>query len=170
MQKKFKPRKDDLERVNKLARQVKPPVLSNRVSLSKEDWAFIVDIAQQHARIGDATLAALEKHEEDTEKLNRCQRLYLALASEVGAITHAGDREKLKHAVEDVLRDIHEDWRVAFLMDDIKNHKPSSLDEILQMRQRKISKKYSFAKENREYNQPSVPKKEKKRSNSHDDR
>ena len=169
IQKKFKPRKDDLERVNKLARQVKPPILSNRVNLLKEDWDFIINIASQHARISDATLAALEKHEKDTEKLERCQRLYLALASEVGAITHAGDREKLRHAVEDVLKDA-EHWSVAFLMDDIKNHNPSSLDEILEMRKRKISKKYSFAKENREYNQPSVPKKEKKRSNSHDDR
>ena len=56
MQAKFKPRQDDLQKVLKLAKETKLPVLSNRVSLLKEDWDFIVDIAKQHARISDTTL------------------------------------------------------------------------------------------------------------------
>jgi len=166
IQTKFKPRKDDLERVNKLAKQVKPPVLSNKVSLSKDDWDFIIGIAKQHARISDATLAALESHSEDTEKLERCQQLYLALASELGAITHSGQREKLKYAVQDVLKDI-EDWRVvAWLFDDMQKHKPSSLDDILRAREIKISRKHSFAEKNKEYNQVQVSKAPKKRKRS----
>jgi len=170
MQSKFKPRKDSLERVNKLAKEVKPPVLSNRVSLPKVDWDFIIDIARQHARISDATLAALENHNEDTEKLERCRNLYLALASELGAITHSGQREKLKHAVQDVLKDI-EDWRVvAWLFDDMQKHKPSSLDDILRAREIKISRKHNFAEKNKDYNQVQVNKapKQRKRSQERD--
>jgi hypothetical protein len=164
MQTKFKPRKDDLQRVLKLAKETKPPVLSSRVSLLKEDWGFIVDIAKQHAKISDTTLAALENQAEITAKLQCCQSLYLAVASEVAAITHYGDKEKLKHAVQDVLRDI-EDWRiVAFLMDDMDKGKPSDLAEMPKAREAKLAKKYSFAQKNREYNQsaPHLVQKKKK--------
>jgi len=165
MQTKFKPRKNDLERVNKLAKQIKPAVFSKNVIVLKDDWDFVINIAKQHARISDATLAALEKHDKDTEQLEDCQQLYLAIASEVGAISEASDREKLKQAVQNVLNGII-DWRiVAFLMDDIKNHKPSSLEEILRTREIKIAKKLNIARVNKEYNQPSItPKKTKKQS------
>jgi len=171
MQTKFKPRQDDLQRVLKLAKEVKPPVFSSKVSLSKEDWDFIVDIAKQHARISDTTLAALESHSEVTEQLKRCQSLYIAVASEVAAITHYGDREKLKQRVQDVLKDI-EDWRyVAWVYDDMINHKPSSLDEILAEREAKIAKKQAIAQKNRNYNQPNpAPQKTKKQNHSRDDR
>jgi hypothetical protein len=157
--------------VNKLARQTKPPVLSSRVSLLKEDWDFIVGIAKQHARISDATLAAMESQEELTKKLQRCQSLYLAFASEVAAITHYGDRSKLKHAVQDVLKDVVDSRVVAWAMDDMMSHKPSSLDEMLAARQGKIDKKLSYAKRVREYNQsavPPAPQRSKKRSYNHD--
>ena len=93
------------------------------------------------------------------------------MASEVAAITHYGDRSKLKHAVQDVLKDV-EDWRVvAWLVDDMINHKPSDLDEILEIRQAKITKKYNHAKKMRDYNQPTVtPQKAKKQTHHHDDR
>jgi len=165
MQTQFKPRKDDLERVNKLAKQVKPAVFNKNVSLPKEDWDFVINIAKQHARISDATLAALEKHDKDTEKLEDCQQLYLALASEVGAISQASDREKLKYAVQNVLKGIA-DWRtVAFLMDDMQKHKPSTLEDILYERELKIGRKLKIAKSNKEYNQANItPKKTKKQS------
>ena len=168
MQTKFKPRKNDLERVNKLAKQIKPAVLSKNVSLPKEDWDFIVDIAKQHARISDTTLAALESQSEVIEKLQNCQRLYLAIASELAAITQASDREKLKHAVQNVLKDI-EDWRVVtWTFDDMTDRKPSSLEEILRAREDKISKKYSYAQKNKEYNQPSVAPKKPKKKKTHE--
>jgi flagellar motility protein MotE (MotC chaperone) len=168
MQTKFKPRKNDLERVNKLAKQIKPAVLSKNVSLPKEDWDFIVDIAKQHARISDTTLAALESQSEVIEKLQNCQRLYLAIASELAAITQASDREKLKHAVQNVLKDI-EDWRVVtWTFDDMTDRKPSSLEEILRAREDKISKKYSYAQKNKEYNQPSVAPKKQKKKKTHE--
>jgi hypothetical protein len=166
IQKKFKPRKDDLERVDKLARQVKPPVLSKNVSLSEKDWKFIVNIAQQHAKISDATLAALENQSEITEKLENCQRLYLAIATELGVITHLGDRQKLKHAAQDVLKDV-EDWRVvAWTYDDMVAGKPSSLDKLIETKKKEISKKYSYAKETKEYNQEIVPPTKTKRRSS----
>jgi hypothetical protein len=166
MQKKFKPRQDDLERVNKLAKQVKPPVLSKNVSLSEKDWKFIVNIAQQHAKISDATLAALENQSEIIEKLEHCQRLYLAIATELGVITHLGDRQRLKHAAQEVLKDV-EDWRVvAWTYDDMVAGKPSSLDKLIKAREKAISKKYSYAKETKEYNQPSVLPTKTKRRNS----
>ena len=74
-----------------------------------------MDIAKQHARISDTTLAALENHNTETEILKRCQSLYLAVASEVAAMTHYGEMEKLKHAVQDVLKDI-EDWRYVIVL------------------------------------------------------
>ena len=170
MQTKFKPRKDDLQRVLKLAKETKPPVLSSRVSLTKADWDFIVDIAKQHARISDTTLAALEKHNKVTETLEQCQTLYLALASEVVGLGYA-DRSILKHAVQDVLKGV-EDWRVvSWLVDDMINHKPSDLAEILEIRESKLTKKYNHAKKMREYNQPTMPpQKTKKQTHSHDDR
>jgi len=172
MQTKFKPRKDDLQRVLKLAKETKPPVLSSRVSLTKDDWDFIVGIAKQHARISDITLTALEKHDNDTEMLKRCQSLYLAVASEVAAITHFGDRNKLKHAVQDVLKDI-EDWRyVAWAMDDMADQtKPSKLADILKNREAKITKKRTIAEQLKSYNQPYVaPQKTKTRGYTHEDR
>ena len=170
MQTKFKPRKDDLQRVLKLAKETKPSVLSNRVSLTKDDWDFIVGIAKQHARISDTTLATLEKHDKDMDTLERCQSLYLAVASEVVGLGYA-DRSKLKQAVQNVLKDVV-DWRaVAWLVDDMINSKPSDLAEILDIRQAKITKKYNHAKKMREYNQPTVtPQKTKKQTYSHDDR
>jgi hypothetical protein len=168
MQTKFKPRKDDLERVNKLAKEVKPPVLSNRVNLLKTDWDFIINIAKQHARIGDATLAGLESQNEIIEELQNCQRLYLALSTELAAITNYGDREKLKHAVQDVLKGI-ENWQVvSWTFDDMLNRKPSSLEELLRIRESKINKKYSFAEKNKNYNQVSIAPKKKKRSHERD--
>jgi hypothetical protein len=156
--------------VLKLAKETKPPVLSNRVSLTKEDWDFIVDIAKQHARISDTTLAALEKHSNDIDILKRCQSLYLAVASEVAALGYA-DRSKLTQRVQEVLRDI-EDWRsVSWLIDGMINQKPSDLAEVLQAREAKINKKHTFAKKVSDYNQPSVtPQKAKKQNHSHDDR
>ena len=80
-----------------------------------------------------------------------------------------GDRSKLTQNVTEVLRDI-EDWRsVAWLVDDMINRKPSSLDEILQARESKIAKKHSFAKRVSDYSQPViVPKKTKNQNHSHD--
>jgi len=166
MQTKFKPRQDDLQRVLKLSKEVKPAVLSSEVSLPKEDWDFIVDIAKQHARISNTTLATLENQSEITAKLQRCQSLYLAVASEVAALGY-GDRSKVKHSVQDVLKDI-EDWRaVSWLVDDMINHKPSDLADILQAREVKLTKKHSFAQKNKDYNHPNVtPKKSKKKSQS----
>ena len=155
MQNKFQPRKDDLQRVLKLAKETKPPVLSSRVSLTKDDWDFIVDIAKQHARISDITLAALETHKKITDKLERCQSLYLAVASEVVGLGYA-DKSTLTQNVKDVLKDI-EDWRVvSWAVDDMHDCKPSDLAEILEARQAKISKKYNQAKKLRDYNQPTV--------------
>ena len=147
----------------------KPPVLSNRVSLPKEDWDFIVDIAKQHARISDTTLAALESQTEITEQLKCCQALYLAVASEVAAITHYGDRSKLSYAVRDVLKDVMDSRIVSWAIDGMLEHKPSSLDELLKARESKIAKKHSFAKKVSDYNQPTVtPKKTRNKNHSHD--
>ena len=131
-----------------------------------------MNIAKQHAKISDVTLAALENHDNDTEKLKRCQGLYLTVASEVAAMDYAG-RYKLKNAVQSVLKDI-EDWRVvSWLMDDMTDGtKPSELAEILKTREAKITKKRSIADQLKFYNQPntSPPQKAKKKSHSHDDR
>ena len=168
MQSQYKPRKDDLEKISKLERETKPNVLTSNVSVSKAAWDFIIGIAKQHARISDATLAALEKRDNDTEVLKRCQSLYLAVASEVAALGYS-DRSKVRHAVQDVLKDI-EDWRtVAWLVDGMIDGKPSELADILKIRQAKISQKHSFAKSVREYNQPTVtPQKTKKKSHDPD--
>jgi len=171
MQTNFKPRKDDLDKVERIRKVAKLSVLGNKVSVSKEDWLFIVDIAKQHAKISDVTLAALENHDNDTEKLKRCQGLYLTVASEVAAMDYAG-RYKLKNAVQNVLKDI-EDWRVvSWLMDDMADRtKPSELAEILKVREAKITKKRNLAEQLKSYNQPIVaPKKVKKQNRSHDDR
>ena len=168
MQMKFRPRKDDLRRVLKLAEEVKPGVFSSKVSLFKEDWDFIVNIAKQHARISDTTLAALENHSGITAKLQRCQSLYLAVASEVAALGYS-DRSKLTYAVQDVLKDIEDSRVVAWSIDNMINRKPSDLNEILKAREAKIAKKYSFAKKVFNYNQPYVtPKRAKKHSYDHD--
>ena len=81
------------------------------------------------------------------------------------------DRSKLKHAVQDVLKGV-EDWRVvSWLVDDMINHKPSDLAEILEIREDKLTKKYNHAKKMREYNQATMPpQKTKKQTHSHDDR
>ena len=170
MQKQFKPRKDDLEKITKLKNETKPHILTSNITISKAAWDFIIGIAEQHARISDTTLAALEKHSEDTEKLKRCQSLYLALAAEVAAMSW-GDKDKIKHRVQDVMKDI-EDWRVvAWLVDGMKKYEPSDLEEILQIRQAKIDKKLDYARQQREYNQPKpAPQKTKKQNHSRDGR
>ena len=168
MQLQFKPRKDDLDRVNKISREAAPSLLGTKISVTKEDWDFILNIAKQHAKISDTTLAALEKHDKETDTLKRCQSLYLTLASEVAALAPF-DRSKLRQRVQDVLKDV-EDWRViAWLVDDLTKYKPSDLDEILQIREAKLRKQYNFAKQQREYNQPSItPKKAKSKSSGHE--
>jgi hypothetical protein len=69
-----------------------------------------------------------------------------------------------------VLKDVVDSRVVAWAMDDMMSHKPSSLDEMLAARQGKIDKKLSYAKSVREYNQTAVPPvthKAKKRSYDH---
>jgi hypothetical protein len=113
----------------------------------------------------------LEKQSEITDKLEHCQSLYLVIASEVAAITHHGDRSKLKYAVQDVLKDVEDTRVVSWLIDDMLNHKPSDLDEILQTRQSKITQKHSFAKKIKEYNQQNpTPQKAQKQTHSRDER
>ena len=168
MQEKFQPRKNDLDRVNKISREHKPNALTSKISVTKDDWDFLIGIAKQHARISDTTLAALEKHGQVTAELQRCQSLYLVVASEVAALGY-GDRSKLKHAVQDVLKDI-EDWRVvAWAVDNMINHKPSDLAEILEAREAKLNQKYAYAKKMRDYNQPNpAPQKTKKKNYDHE--
>ena len=105
MQQKFQPRKDDLEKINKISQEAKPIMLSNKISVTKEDWDFIINIAKQHAKISDTTFATLEKHNNVTNMLKRCQSLYLALATEVAALGYS-DVSKLTYRVQDVLRDV----------------------------------------------------------------
>ena len=119
-----------------------------------------------------AALVVSENHRKATmrnEKFKCCQKLILAFALEVVAITYLGDRERIKNRVADVLKDI-EDWRyVAWAYDDMTNRKPSSLDDILKTRESKIPKKHSFAKKVSDYNQPTItPKKTKRQSHNHD--
>ena len=168
MQLKFTPRKDDLEKVNKINREASPSILGTKITVTKEDWDFIVNISKQHARISDTTLASLENHNKITKELNHCQRLYLAIASEAVRLGYA-DRSKLDDSVKDVLKGI-EDWRVvAWAVDDIVNGKPSDLSEIIKDREAKLNKKYAHAKKLRDYNQPTItPEKTKKKTNSHD--
>ncbi|MCL2285474.1 MAG: plasmid recombination protein [Firmicutes bacterium] len=172
MQSQFKPRKDDLDRVNQLSRETKPSTLTSKYSVTKADWDFLIGIAKQHAKISDTTLAALEKHTEDTEELKICQTLYLTLATEVIALGY-GDRSKLKHRAQDVLKGV--DSRVvSWLVDDLIDRKPSSLDEIIERREATIQKKLNFANKVRGYNQPTktvqpttpAPQKIKKKSQS----
>ena len=114
----------------------------------KVDWDFIINIASQHAKISDTTLAALEKHNEVTNTLKHCQSLYLAVALEVAALGYS-DREKLTHAVQDVLKGIV-DWRpVSWMIDDMVNRKPSNLADILKTREAKISRKYAESPESK---------------------
>jgi len=126
MQEKFKPRVDDLERINKIQKEAKPSVLGGKITVAKDDWDFIVRIARQHARISEATLAALENHNSDTAKLRHCQSLHLAIASEVASITHYGVKSKLKRAVQDVLNDIVDSSEVSWAIDDMLGRKPST--------------------------------------------
>ena len=100
--------------------------------------------------------------------LQRCQSLYLAVASEVAALGY-NDKDKIKHRVQDVLRDVVDTRVVSWLVDDMKDRKPSDLEEILKIRKAKIDRKTSFAKQQREYNQPNpTPQKAKKNSYSHE--
>jgi hypothetical protein len=79
------------------------------------------------------------------------------------------DKDKIKHRVQDVLRDIVDTRVVAWLVDGMKDRKPSDLDEILEIRQSKLNKQYAHAKNMREYNQPApAPQKTKKKSQSHE--
>jgi hypothetical protein len=168
MQAKFKPRKDALERVNKISREAKPNAITSKISVTQADWDFLIDLAKQHAKISDVTIAALESHSEDIEKLKRCQSLYLAVASEVTALSYS-DRSKLKHSVQDVLKDI-EDWRaVEWLVDGMTEHKPSDLADIIKVRETKINKKLDIAKKLRNYNQPATaPQKTKKKTHGYE--
>jgi hypothetical protein len=168
MQEKFKPRKDDLEKIKKIKQETKPNILTNNVSLSKAAFDFLINIAEQHARISDTTLAALEKHNEVTAELKRCQSLYLAVATVAAGLSYS-DRSKLTHGVQDVLKDI-EDWRVvSWLTDDMVNGKPSTLADILNAREAKINKAFHHANKMREYNQPTPsPQKAKKKSHNYD--
>jgi len=167
MQKQFKPRKDDLDKINKISKEAKPAVLSNKISITKEDWDFIINIAKQHAKISDTTLTALENQENTIDTLKRCQSLYLAVASEVAALDWS-DRSKLTQSVKDVLKDV-DSRDISWLINEMTGHKPSELDEILEAREANINKKYNFAKKMRDYNQITVtPKKTKKRSYSND--
>ena len=168
MQAKFKPRKDDLDRVNKISREAKTNFTGGKITLLRDDWGFIINIAKQHAKISDATLAALENHAKDTAMLERCQSLYLAVASEVAALGWS-DKEKIGREVQEVLRDVEDKRVVSWLVDDIKNYKPSKLEEILEIRQARIDKKVEFARKQREYNQPRPkPQRAKKKSYSHE--
>ena len=169
MQTKYQPRKDDLDRVNKVSRESRPTLIGNKITVPKEDFDFLIGIAKQHAKISDTTLAALESQDEITKKLQRCQSLYLAVASEYAAMTHYGDRNKLEQKVKDVLKDV-EDWRiVGFLMDGMANRKPSDLAEILKVRQAKVDKKLAHARQQKAYNQVTVtPKKTKSKGYDHD--
>ena len=151
----FKPRKEDLDKINKISQEAKPTMLRNKISVSKEDWDFIINIAKQHAKISDTTLTALESHDIKTKILKRCQSLYLAVATEVAALGYS-DISKLTHRVQDVLRDIEDTRVVSWLIDDMINHKPSDLEEMLELRQDKINKKYSFAKKVQNYNQTDI--------------
>ena len=100
--------------------------------------------------------------------LQRCQSLYLAVASEVAALGYS-DKDKIKHRVQDVLRDVVDTRVVSWLVDDMKERKPSDLEEILKIRQGKIDKKINFARKQMEYNQPNpTPQKAKKKSYSHE--
>ena len=168
MQLQFKPRKDDLDKINKISQEAKPAMLSNKINVTKEEWDFIINIAKQHAKISDTTLTALESHDIKTKTLKRCQSLYLAVASEVAALGYS-DRSKLTQRVQEVLRDVEDTRVVSWLIDDMINHKPSDLDEMLEAREAKISKKYNFAKKVQDYNQPNpTPQKAKKKTNSHE--
>jgi hypothetical protein len=169
MQTKFKPRKDDLEKILKLKQETKPSILTNNVPLSKAAFDFLIGIAEQHARISDITLTALEKHDDITDRLEMCQALYLVLAAEVGAISHLGDKERLKHRVQDVLKGIV-DWRVvSMLFEDIEKRKPSTLADILEARGTRINKALAHANKMKEYNQPNpTPQKTKKKGIDHD--
>ncbi len=111
---------------------------------------LISNMLTPYAKISDVTIVALESHSEDTEKLKRCQSLYLAVASEVAALCYS-DRSKLKHGVQDVLKDI-EDWRaVAWLVDNMIDGKPSDLAYVLKVRETKINKKLDIVKKLRNY-------------------
>ncbi|MCL2874366.1 MAG: hypothetical protein FWE29_05470 [Defluviitaleaceae bacterium] len=82
-------------------------------------------------------------------------------------MTHFGDRNKIKHAVQNVLKDV-EDWRVvSWLMDDMADStKPSDLAEILKIRETKITKKRSIAEQLKSYNQPYVAPQKTKETKS----
>jgi hypothetical protein len=168
MQSQFQPRKDDVDRVNKISREASPSILGNKITVLKEDWEFIINIAKQHANISDVTLAALKKHKSDTDEMKRCQSLYLAVAVEVAALGYAG-KSKLEQSVQDVLKDIEDNRLVSWAIDDMFNGKPSDLEEILEKRKAKITAKYNLAKKLREYNQPAVThQKTEKQSNDLD--
>ena len=118
--------------------------------------------------INKETIAKRNSSKPKTKTLKRCQSLYLAVASEVAALGYS-DRSKLTQRVQEVLRDVEDTRVVSWLIDDMINHKPSDLDEMLEAREAKISKKYNFAKKVQDYNQPNpTPQKAKKKTNSHE--
>lgn len=169
MQQKFKPRKDDLKKVNKIKSESKPNFVTNKVSLTKEDYEFFIKIAEQHARISDTTLTALENQDKITAELKRCQSLYLAVATVATELSYS-DRSKLKQSVQDMLKDI-EDWRsVSWLIDGMTGNKPSSLAKIIEAREKQLKNKQEYAKKIKDYNQPNPtsPKTTRKRSQERD--
>jgi len=150
-------------------REASPSILGNKITVPKDDWEFIVNIAKQHANISDATLTALKKHKNDTDEMKRCQSLYLAVAVEVAALGYA-EKSKLEQSVQDVLKNIEDSRLVSWAIDDMFNGKPSGLDEILEKRKAKIIAKYNLAKKLRDYNQPSVTPQKMKKQKSDIDR
>lgn len=168
LQTQFKPRKEDLKKLNRIKKGVKSSLLNTKITLPKDDWAFIMNIAEQHAKISDITISALENQKEITETLKRCQSLYLAVALEVVALGNA-DRSNLTQNVKEVLKDIEDTRIISWLIDDMVNQKPSDLAELIKSREGKINKKHSIVKKLRDYNQTNLnQKKTNKQSPSHE--
>ena len=58
---------------------------------------------------------------------------------------------------------------VSWLVNDMKDHRPSDLEEILTVKQAKIDSKINFARQHREYSQSNpTPQKARKKSCSHE--
>ena len=89
-----------MDKINKIMQGTKSTVLGNKITIANEDWDFVINIAKQHARISDTTLAALEEHDNTTDTIKRCQSLYLAVAAEVAALGYA-DQNKITQRVQE---------------------------------------------------------------------
>jgi hypothetical protein len=83
-----------------------------------------------------------------------------------------GERNKLEQRVQDVLKDVTDSRVVSWLVDGLINNKPSSLEEMIEMRETKITKKFDIAKKVKDYNQtrvtPQKTQKPKKKSQSNE--